>query len=117
LAYETALRIYDPLNYQGAGSIVMNEIHDKILRLDPNACNIPMDVVYPYDALHISEIFSPHITGAQTRLTDHTIGVHWFAGHGLAGEFQNGKIKDCLLLDLLRKEGYDAEFYNSIGHC
>jgi len=107
---------YDPKNYQAVGSVIMNRINSQVYELDPATRNIQMDIVYAYNALNINEIYSPRIEGECLRFTDKSIGIHWYAGHGLAGDFQNGKIRNCLLLDFLKKGGCDAEFYNSIGH-
>lgn len=47
--------------------------------------NIPMDVVYPYDAMAIKQIYEKRINA----WSDNTIGLHWYAGHQLGGEYIN----------------------------
>lgn len=75
--------------------------------------NIPMDIVYPYDATRIQDIYA---LGELSGITGRTIGIHWYAGHSLAGKFQEGKISDCRLADIIKKEGYSADFDNSTGY-
>ena len=76
-------------NYQSIGSLLSNTLFprlDNIVRVLPalNVFNIPMDVVYAYDAMHVGEIFC---AGDMGRYTDSSIGLHWYAGHVLAGQF------------------------------
>jgi hypothetical protein len=84
-----SMRFYDKRNYQCITSHLYN-IHYPTLKsiqkkfgLQP--LNLPMNVIYPYDADQINEIFdsSRHIN----RIQDGTIGIHWFGGAKCAGEF------------------------------
>ena len=73
------------MNYQQIGALMINKQFKDVTRIPGDVYNLSMDAVYPYDAQHISALF----TQSTSRLTANTIGVHWFAGHRLAGEFLN----------------------------
>jgi len=94
--------------YQGAGATILNKhfknVSDIYVRFkDSKYYNMPMDLVYAYDAKHIREIFCSR---SHLRFTKNSIGLHWYAGDILAGKFMNGQGGACLLKDLCIKEGY-----------
>jgi hypothetical protein len=102
--------------YQCLGADLLNREYHRLNAIQQQfsgVFNIHMDMVYPYDATRIFEIYGD----GDPVLPTMNIGIHWYAGHGLAGEFQLGKLPHCLLAKILKREGYDAEFYNSNGHC
>jgi hypothetical protein len=79
---------FDPANYQSIGSILMNSESHLLPSFDPYFSNLPMDVVYSYDALTFPEIYvSP--APRPVRFTADTIGLHWYAGHPMAAEYVN----------------------------
>jgi len=80
---------WNSTNYQSIGSILSNHLFptvQAIQRVLPqlNAVNIPMDVVYAYDAARISDIYK---STNMERYTNDSIGLHWYAGHPLAGQY------------------------------
>jgi len=80
---------WNSTNYQSIGSILSNHLFptvSSIQRILPqlNAVNIPMDVVYAYDAARIHDIYK---TEDLSRFTNGSIGLHWYAGHPLAGQY------------------------------
>lgn len=48
--------------------------------------NIPKSVVYPLDSNHIPQIYEGN---HDYLFTGDTVGLHWYAGSKIAGEFQN----------------------------
>jgi hypothetical protein len=84
-------RCLDLTRYQSIGSNILNlhfptlsQIKNQFRTL--NVVNIPMDVVYPLNGDYVPYIFH---TGYLHYLTERTIGLHWYAGHSAAGEFEN----------------------------
>jgi hypothetical protein len=45
--------------------------------------NIDMDAVYAHNALNIPDI----LNGKPSHFTDNSIGIHWYGGHPLWGNF------------------------------
>ena len=89
--WKKARKCFDSNNYQSIGSILCNKYFptiDSIKNQLPrnNPINIPMSTVYPYNAGQIKEIFS---MGDLGKYTKDSIGLHWYAGHPLAGEYLN----------------------------
>ena len=87
----------DFTNYQSVGSKILNKeflsvdaIQDKFPIL--NIYNLPFNTLYSYYAditspfKYISELFKPD---GIDRITSHTIGIHWYAGHPSAENFIN----------------------------
>jgi len=96
--------VWNANNYQSIGSILSNRLFPKIESIQQilptlNSINIPMDAVYAYNASNIKEIYQ---STDMSRFTPTSIGLHWYAGHTLAGEFlqrTNGGVgvnSDCL---------------------
>ena len=89
--WKKAAENFNSDNYQSIGSILCNRYFPSIERIKnelptSNPINIPMSTVYPYHAGQIKEIFAPGNLG---RYTKDSIGLHWYAGHPLAGEYLN----------------------------
>jgi MoaA/NifB/PqqE/SkfB family radical SAM enzyme len=87
--WQRAKAAWNSENYQSIGSTLSNSLFpttETIQRILPqlNPISIPMDSVYAYDALRIGEIYK---TSSMERYTKNSIGLHWYAGHPLAGEF------------------------------
>lgn len=87
--WDDSRKTWDNTNYQSIGSILVNRhfptiesIEKKCPKLHP--INIPMDVVYAYNALDIKKIYNCE---DMSQFTKQSIGLHWYAGHPLAGEF------------------------------
>ena len=83
---QEALAHFNPNNYQSMGSIILNRLYP--IGTHGNFYNIPMDIIYAYNALTIPEIFAED-PGKQLLFTDRSIGLHWYAGHQLAGKYIN----------------------------
>jgi hypothetical protein len=86
-----AYRCLDLTNYQSIGSTILNEHFPSLNEIKTrfpalHAVNIAMDTVYPVNGVDIPYIFH---TGYLQYLTERTIGLHWYAGHPAAGEFEN----------------------------
>jgi mannosyltransferase OCH1-like enzyme len=50
--------------------------------------NLPMHIIYPYDSYHINKLYM------YNEIPNHTVGIHWYAGHELSGRYQNIITKD-----------------------
>ena len=73
---------YSASIYQCIGSTMYNK-YFKELAFISSGVDIGMTSVYPHDAHHIEELYD----GTPPAFTDHTIGIHWYAGHALSGRF------------------------------
>jgi hypothetical protein len=78
-------------NYQSIGSQILNQHFPSLSTIQNrfpllNIENIPMDVVYPWNDLDITKIYS---TSSMQGISERTIGLHWYAGHPAAKEFEN----------------------------
>jgi len=87
--WQRTKQAWNSTNYQSIGSILSNHLFptvQSVHRVLPqlNAINIPMDVVYAYDAARISDIYKSQNLD---RYTNNSIGLHWYAGHPLAGQY------------------------------
>lgn len=103
-----ALREYEPYFYQTLGARLYNKYFstmESIHRLS-SAINISMDVVYPSRAGDEADL----INGNAIRITDKTLGIHWFAGHPQWNDYfraTNGgidAIPNSIIGNLIRKE-------------
>jgi hypothetical protein len=93
--------------YQGVGASMLNTEFPTVASIRgrfPQCCvyNIPMKTVYPYDSTNISRLFE------RGRMPADSLGVHWYAGHELAGRYQNrthevSRHPDCAIGQLLLK--------------
>jgi len=82
---QEALAHFDPRNYQSMGSIILNRLYP--VGVHGDFYNLSMDTIYAYNALMISEIFAED--PGPLKFTDKSIGLHWYAGHQLAGKYIN----------------------------
>lgn len=85
--YKAALLRYTPSNYQSIGSILINAEAKHLPQIDPSFRNIPMEVVYAYDALTFPEIYKN--PAPALKFTWASIGLHWYAGHPMAALWIN----------------------------
>jgi len=88
---EKAKEAFNKAEYQCIGSVLCNSL--------PNpgfGYNLPMDVVYAYDANHVKELYADN---PPKRLTKNTIGIHWYAGSTFSGEYLNATNGGCVKND------------------
>lgn len=81
-----SLIVIDKTKYQSAGSLTWNEHFptiEAINEISP-AINIGMEAVYAHDATRIRLIYTPK---TPVKFSEGSVGLHWFAGHALAGKF------------------------------
>jgi len=78
-------------DYQSTGGTLLNtnfpslaSIKNKFNSL--NLANLKMDVIYPMPDYLVRYIF---YNNHHHYITSDTIGIHWYAGHPLAGQFEN----------------------------
>ena len=80
---------YDHTVYQSVGSgylaMIASNLGD-VNKHNVNAYNIPMDIVYSYNALDIKDIFT---NDKIIKFTPNSIGLHWYAGHPMAADAVN----------------------------
>lgn len=100
---------FNPHNYQSIGADLYNKYFgsiESITNITP-AMNISMDVVYPVDAQHISDL----IDKSEMNYTDKTIGQHWYGGSSLWKPFLiktyggQGNLPDSIIGKLIKNEG------------
>lgn len=78
---------FNPQFYQAIGSLTYNKYFStfqSINQITP-AINMSMNVVYAHNAGDIEEI----INGVQSKFTNESIGLHWYAGSPLWKDFIN----------------------------
>lgn len=89
LVAKEAKKIKRQSNYQTYGSLLLKRLFPYARGIDKRfnirTYNIPPDLVYPYKWNEVERIFSDE----PCRVTDTTIGIHWFAGHAEAGRQQS----------------------------
>lgn len=90
LIHEQSYYCLNLKHYQSIGSKLlkyhipnMGSINSKFKTI--HAVNLKMEVVYPSPINRITAIFN---SNHQQIITDDTLGIHWFAGHPLAGKFE-----------------------------
>ena len=86
---DRAKQSWNKNNYQSIGSVLSGNLFpniETIIKIFPTLTpiNIPMDVVYAYNSLNVMDIFK---SGDMSKFTNNSIGLHWYAGHPLAGDF------------------------------
>ena len=100
LAYDADLS-----KYQGNGPDLCNKYYPKLEAINEfsPAIDIGMDAVYFYNAQRLLEIYDIK----DAKFPETSIGIHWYAGHSLAGKFLNetngGLVKSETLLGKLCK--------------
>ena len=72
------------LGYQQVGAPMINSKYKNIANIPGSVYNISMETVYPYTAQQI-----PELLGTTNKITSKTIGIHFFAGHPMIGQFLN----------------------------
>lgn len=78
-------------SYQSIGSLILNDRFQTIQSIKNmfshmNIANINTDAVYPLNELNITSIYNSNDLSC---LTDYTTGIHWYAGHPDAGQWEN----------------------------
>lgn len=96
---EAKNRVLNPFDngYQFFGSRMVNSVlhGNETSKYATNIVTLPMQVVYPYTSDQVDEIFLSDID----RVTDETIGIHWYNGHSTAREYQNGLIENSYIIN------------------
>ena len=94
--FNHAVTLYNPDRYQGAGVEPLYMMLEKNnLGMRPyhsDLCYIPMNLVYPWRHYQQDDFFNH----CHTTLPEETIGIHWYAGHPMAQEFNNNIKPDTL---------------------
>jgi hypothetical protein len=94
--FNWSIKYCDLNSYQGAGVIplykMLKENHLGMRPYHNGLCYIPMNLVYPWRHYQQGDFFSH----CHTTLPEETIGIHWFAGHPKAQEFNNAINPDTL---------------------
>lgn len=107
-----ALGEYEPHFYQTLGARLYNKYFstmEAIYRLS-SAINISMDVVYPSRAGDEADL----LKAGSIRVTNKTLGIHWFAGHPQWNEFLHATdgglnaIPNSIIGNLIRNERYET---------
>jgi hypothetical protein len=109
--WEMSLKYWDDSNYQSIGATLLNRNFPNVETATnkfPNlkTINISMDTVYAYNASNIKSIFK---SKQLDLFTSNSVGLHWYAGHPLAGKFlcdTDGGLKckdDCVMSIILNK--------------
>ena len=115
IAHRYSFGRYNKTLYQSIGSEMLNE-HLPTLESGRIGNSIPlnvtMDVVYAYNGLHVHEIFGDN---APQRLTERSIGIHWYAGHQLAGRYLNATNGGLKKLNNSVIEQQIEKFYENIN--
>ena len=89
--FDASINAFETTTYQAISAPLVNQLfpsEESIREQIPELkfINMPMDVVYALDHLNIPDIFQTNDMG---RLTDKTIGIHWYAGHPVSQHFNN----------------------------
>jgi hypothetical protein len=86
---EASYAEYQGRYYQCIGSLLCNKIFPDMAAVTASGAepyNLPMDVVYAHNANNVKDLFAP---SAMEKLTDNSIGIHWYAGNSIAGQYLN----------------------------
>jgi len=89
--FAEARKKFNSSHYQSIGVKLLNKEFSSIESINKRfpvlfPKNISESTVYPYNATKINEIYTePNLC----RITKNTIGLHWYAGHPLAGKMVN----------------------------
>lgn len=88
---------YDRTNYQSLGSGLINYVHvlpkENIGKIfvykgNINVFNLPVEVVYPLSSTSPNSLMK-YFNGENILIHDCTIGLHWFSGGIVAGDYDN----------------------------
>jgi len=90
---KTAVDNFNPKEYQSIGVHLLNKDFPSVNSIEKRfpeqkgkVKDIPVTTVYAYDALVIPTIYNYK---DMRRYTQHSIGLHWYAGHHLAKKYIN----------------------------
>jgi glycosyltransferase involved in cell wall biosynthesis len=90
---ETAKKNFNPGDYQSVGVNLLNKdfptvktIENRFPSQKGKVMDVPVTTVYAYDALVIPTIYNYQ---DMRRYTQHSIALHWYAGHHLAKKYVN----------------------------
>jgi len=87
--HQASKREYRKEGYQSIGSLLCNKLFptlESIISKKLNPYNLSMDVVYASDWNHVNELFG---TKYSNKITNNTIGLHWYGGSRIAGDYLN----------------------------
>jgi glycosyltransferase involved in cell wall biosynthesis len=80
---------YKKEGYQSIGVLLCAKVFssiESIMRVNSNSYCLPMDIVYAYQWDNIKEVFDIKCIN---KITNNTIGIHWYGGSKVAGIYQN----------------------------
>ena len=86
---DASTKDYKKEGYQSMGSLLCGKLFPTMNAINTGntvAYSLPMDIVYAHDSTKVKEIFEE---GCRSRLTNSTIGIHWYGGHWLSGKYMN----------------------------
>jgi len=77
--------------YQSVGSSLLMRMYpttNVLVQKNPSLkiCNLPMDIIYPYNDSKINQLFN---SDDMSLLTNRTVGIHWYNGSHISKEFNN----------------------------
>ena len=90
--WEQSRKAFNQKKYQSVGILLIHRFGTTIDKIKFNfgnkiqIQNIPPDVIYAYNSTMINEIYNSQI---EKRFTKDSIGLHYYAGHPMAGKFIN----------------------------
>jgi hypothetical protein len=111
---QNALKSYDNKEYQSMGAELYNRLYPSIEAI-PNTIQLGMNAVYFYNCSQLKYIFDENM---KAQITDpHTIGLHWYAGGQVSGDFlrktKGGEEPDNSLIGRLIKN-YERDIYRDL---
>jgi len=111
---QNALKVYDTKEYQSMGAELYNKLYPSIEDI-PNMIQLGMNTVYSYNCSQLKYIFDGKINAEI--IDPHTIGLHWYAGGQVAGDFlrktKGGEEPDNSLIGRLIKN-YERDIYRDL---
>lgn len=110
--WDESPKVWHKDNYQAVGVLMINQMYPDLetirIKLPGiNVASVPMTTVYPWDANAVKGIF--RMSDSQ-KIDRDTVGIHWYAGHPLVGEFLSrtaggvNNLPPCLISKLLKDE-------------
>ena len=87
--HHASLKEYKKEGYQSMGSLLCTKLFpttDSAQKVGIIPYNLPMDVVYAHNSTQVSELFENKVS---SKITNNTIGIHWYGGHELSGKYLN----------------------------
>lgn len=89
--FDASISAFNTTTYQAIGAPLVNQLFPSEKSIQEQLpelkfINMPMDVVYALDHSKIPDIFQ---TDDMSRLSEKTIGIHWYAGHPVSQHFNN----------------------------